>query len=75
MLSDVWSFQIASEKETLVVLKDGVRRILGRQIGEEVVESTKKGGPIELPNGLSRFGYQSLKDFGSVVIVIWGGSL
>jgi hypothetical protein len=57
MLSDAWSFQIASEKETLVVLKDGVRRILGRQIGEEVVESTKKGGPIESPNGLSRFGY------------------
>jgi hypothetical protein len=57
MLRDVWSFQIASDKETLAILKDGVQRILGRQTGEEVVESTMKGGPIELPNGLSRFGY------------------
>jgi hypothetical protein len=49
--------------------------LTGRQTGEEVVESTKKGGPIELPNGLSRFGYWPLKDFGSVAIAIWGGSL
>ena len=80
MLKDVWSFQVASDKETLAILKDGVRRILGKQRGEEiwvkakVVESTKKGGPIELPNGPSRFGYQSFKEFGSGAIVIWGGS-
>ena len=38
MLRDVWSFRIASNKETLAILKDDVQRILGRQTGEEVVE-------------------------------------
>lgn len=62
-------------------MKDGVWRMLGKQTGEEtwakaeVVESTRKGGPIELPNELSRFGYGSLKDFGSGAIVIWGGRM
>jgi hypothetical protein len=36
MLKDVWSFQVASDKETLAILKDGVRRILGKQRGEEI---------------------------------------
>jgi hypothetical protein len=79
MLGDVWSFQIRSDKKTPAMLKDGVRRMIGMQTGEdtwakaEVVESTKKDGPVELPSGLSRFGYGSLKDFGSGGIVIWGG--
>ena len=79
MLGDVWSFQIRSDKRTPAMLKDGVRKMVGMQTGEdtwakaEVVESTKKDGPVDLPNGLSRFGYGSLKDFGSGGVVIWGG--
>jgi hypothetical protein len=80
MLGDVWSFQIRSAKKTPAMLKDGVRRKIGMQTGEdtwakaEVVESTQKDGPLELPSGLSRFGYGSLKDFGSGGVVLWGGT-
>jgi hypothetical protein len=79
MLGDVWSFQIKSTERTPAMLKDGVRKMIGMQTGEdtwakaEVVESTKKDGPVELPSGLSRFGYGSLKDFGSGGVVLWGG--
>jgi hypothetical protein len=79
MLGDVWSFQIRSDEKTPAMLKDGVRRMVGMETGEdtwakaEVVDSTKKDGPVQLPKGLSRFGYESLKDFGSGGVVIWGG--
>ena len=79
MLGDVWSFQIKSDEKTAAKLKDGVRKMVGMKTGEQtwsradVVESTKKDGPVELPHGLSRFGYGSLKDFGSGGVVIWGG--
>jgi hypothetical protein len=67
MLGDVWSFQIASDKKTPAMLKDGIWRMLGKQTREEtwakveVVESTMEDGPVELPNGLSRFRYGPLR--------------
>jgi hypothetical protein len=80
MLGDVWSFQIASDKNTPAMLKDGIRRMLGKQTGEEtwakaeVVESKREDGPVEFPTDCRDSGMGPLKGFGSGAIVIWGGS-
>jgi hypothetical protein len=79
VMGDVWSFQIRSDKRTPAMLKDGVRRMVGMHTGEQtwakadVVQSTKEDGPLELPNGLSRFGCGPLQDFGRAAVVLWGG--
>lgn len=79
MLGDVWSFQIRSDKKTPALLKDQIRKVVGKHTGEEtwakaeVVQSTKEDGPVDLPIGLSYFGFDSWHELGSGGTMVWGG--
>jgi len=78
-LSDVWTLQINSDKNSPAMHKDVFRHSLGSKTGEnqwakcEVVQSTQDNSPLLTPQGLSRFAADAWSDRGGGVAVLWGG--
>ena len=79
MVTDMWSFQVKSDKQSLASAKDTVRSKTGFNTGEnawaraEVPQSSKNDGVLERPQGLSWFAADQWKDIGAGAVVMWGG--
>lgn len=78
-VSDMWTFQIASDKSSPAVLKDKMRSAYGTATGEhqwarcEVVPDSSQQGEDDRPMGLTAFATDAWTDFGGGAAVIWGG--
>ena len=77
--SDIWTFQIASDKLSPANVKDRIRSAVGANTGEhawarcDVVQASKTEGELERPAALAEFAADVWSDFGGGAVIIWGG--